>query len=269
MTRLGLEFRHCERHRPFYLKHAQVEVLAGEVRNQLIEPDELALPFKALAGVTQLKVNGIEMTIDIDTDHPVHDEAGNPVLGVCEYDPSLPDTALVSVSPVSDTVSPTLVLSTLAHELGHACFDLPGWIYNAHQGPDLFADAETPHRIYRTITQDADHLSQATPLERAERFAELRANEFMGSLLVPRLHLRVAATTLAQRLGIKVLPGPSLHPDFPSVECCFIPPNQDSFDCLAMQGLYLELADYFGVSSRFIEVRMQHYGFITPSHLTH
>ena len=269
MTRVGLEFRHCERHRPYYLKHAQVEILAGEVRQQLVEPDELALPFKALAGVTQLKVNGIQMAVDIDTDHPVHDEAGNPVLGVCEYDPSLPDTALVSVSPVSEIMQPSLALSTLAHELGHACFDLPGWIYDAHQGPDLFAEAAPPQRIYRTITQDAEHLSQPSPRDREERFAELRANEFMGSLLVPRIHLRVAATTLAQRMGIAMLPGPSLHPNFPSVDWYFVSPNEDSFDCLAMQGLYLELADYFGVSSRFIEVRLQHYGFITPSNLTH
>ena len=269
MTRLGLEFRHCERHRPFYLKHAQVEVLAGEVRNQLIEPDELALPFKALAGVTQLKVNGIEMTIDIDTDHPVHDEAGNPVLGVCEYDPSLPDTALVSVSPVSDTVSPTLALSTLAHELGHACFDLPGWIYDAHQGPDLFADVETPHRIYRTITQDADHLSQATPLERAERFAELRANEFMGSLLVPRLHLRVVATAIAPEHGIQISQGASLYPECSSPEICFMPSKGDTFDDLAMDAFHQTLADVFGVSSRFVAVRMERYGLIRPIPLTH
>jgi len=269
MTRVGLEFRHCERHRPFYLRHAQVEVLAGEVRNQLVEPDALALPFKALAGVNQLKVNGIQMAVDIDTDHPVHDEAGNPVLGVCEYDPSLPDTALVSVSPVSEIMQPSLALSTLAHELGHACFDLPGWIYDAHQGPDLFAEVETPQRIYRTITQDSDHLSQPSPRDQTERFAELRANEFMGSLLVPRLHLRVVAMTLAPQHGIKIHTGASLHPDFPHSEMSFIPPHPDGFGSLAMEGFHQHLADLFGVSPRFIAVRMQHYGFITPSNLTH
>ena len=269
MTRVGLEFRHCERHRPFYLRHAQVEVLAGEVRNQLVEPDELALPFKALAGVTQLKVNGIEMAVDIDTDHPVHDEAGNPVLGVCEYDPSLPDTALVSVSPVSELMQPSLALSTLAHELGHACFDLPGWIYDAHQGPDLFADAEKPHRIYRTITQDAEHLSQNSPRDREERFAELRANEFMGSLLVPRLHLRVVAMALAPDHGIQISTGASLHPDFPHSELSFIPPHPDGFDSLAMEGFHQHLADIFGVSARFIAVRMERYGLTKPTPAIH
>ena len=269
MTVIQLQYRHCDRHRPHYLKHSQVEVLAGQVRNQLVAEDDLAIPLEVLSGITALHVNGITVELSIDTAHEVHDEAGQPVLGVCEYDPNLPDTALVSVSPVSEGGSPSLVLSTLGHELGHACFEVPGWIYEANQGPDLFASAEQGSKIYRTTTEDPEHLTRPSSLDQQVRFAELRANEFMGSLLVPRLHLRVAATTLAQRMGIAMLPGPSLHPNFPSVECCFIPPNQDSFDCLAMQGLYLELADYFGVSSRFIEVRLQHYGFITPSNLTH
>jgi len=269
MTRLGLLYRHCERHRPYYLKHTQVEILAGEVRQQLVEPDELAIPFQVLAGVTHLHVNGIQMTVDIDTEHPVHDEAGQPVLGVCEYDPSLPDTALVSVSPVSEIIQPSLVLSTLAHELGHACFDLPGWIYDAHQGPDLFAEAETPHRIYRTITQDSDHLSQPSPRDQAERFAELRANEFMGSLLVPRLHLRVVAMTLAPEHGIEIRTGASLHPDFPHTELCFVSPHPDGFGGFDMEGFHQHLADLFGVSSRFIAVRMERYGLTQPTPRIH
>ena len=262
MTEIQLDYRHCDRLRPRYLKHDRVELLALQVREQLVGSEALALPLAVLADISAIRVNGMLVNVDIDTEHPVHDEARNPVLGACEYDPSVPDTALVSVSPASEVGSTHLVLSTLAHELGHACFDTPGWIFDASQGPDLFDAPEQSTRIYRTTTQDAEHLSKPSEHDQAEKFAELRANEFMGSLLVPRSQLCRAALQLAPALDISVGSGPSLHPDFPSGEIRFVPPNRDSFDDLAMAGFYLGLAEVFGVSSRFIEVRMQHYGLV-------
>ncbi len=109
----------------------------------------------------------------------------------------------MSVSPVGENASEALVLSTLAHETGHAIFDAPGWIVAAGQGPGLFDDPGAPaHTAYRTTTRDGEHLARATPanggvqehspgvtVRSDEYFAELRANEFMGSLLVPRQRL--------------------------------------------------------------------------------
>ena len=46
-------------------------------------------------------------------------------------------------------------------------------------------------------------------------FAELRANEFMGSLLVPRQHLRRAIEDLAGTHGVRLQHSPSLDPDLP------------------------------------------------------
>lgn len=92
------------------------------------------------------------------------------------------------------------MLSTFAHELGHAIFDAPSWIAAAAKGPGLFDEASLQSRkVYRTTTEDAEHLAkrtagmepstQCSELERQVFFAELRANEFMGSLLVPRQRL--------------------------------------------------------------------------------
>jgi hypothetical protein len=33
-----------------------------------------------------------------DAAHPVHDEAGEPVLGVCEHDPQEPATVMISLN---------------------------------------------------------------------------------------------------------------------------------------------------------------------------
>ena len=107
-------------------------------------------------------------------------------------------------------------MSTLAHETGHAIFDAPGWIVDAAKGPGLFDDPDAPARAaYRTTTRDGEHLARATPANGGVRapgpgvpagsdeyFAELRANEFMGSLLVPRQRLRLAVEELASLHGI-------------------------------------------------------------------
>jgi hypothetical protein len=62
------------------------------------------------------------------TDYPVTNERGEAVLGVCEYDHrGMPDTALISVNPDLTRDNDGLLLGTLAHELGHAIFDVPGW----------------------------------------------------------------------------------------------------------------------------------------------
>src|SRR5690606_32584565 len=140
---------------------------------------------------------------------------------ICEYDPGMPNTAMVCVSPVGEHLSELLALSTLAHELGHAVFDAPGWIVDASKGPGLFDFVEPAgQRAYRTTTPDSGHLSTAPPAGNAAQasevhFAELRANEFMGSLLVPRQRLNAAVEELAPQYGITLHRSPSIDPDIP------------------------------------------------------
>jgi hypothetical protein len=54
-----------------------------------------------LSAISGLKMNGVDFDLFVGTADVVHDERGNPVLSICEYDPGVPDTAIVLVSPVS------------------------------------------------------------------------------------------------------------------------------------------------------------------------
>ena len=81
------------------------------------------------------------------------------------------------------------------------CSTPPGWVVQGSKGPGLFDDIEpTMQRAYRTTTPDSDHLSKSLSAKPTteEHFAELRANEFMGSLLVPRQRIIAAVEELAQ-----------------------------------------------------------------------
>jgi hypothetical protein len=208
----------------------------------------------------------------------VHDERGNPVLGICEYDPGVPDTAMVSVSPVGVNASDELVLSTLGHELGHAIFDAPGWIVDASKGPGLFDDPnDAARRAYRTTTRDVEHLAKVAPVveaaatpslvipghtTREEYFAELRANEFMGSLLVPRQRLNLAVEELAPKHGVTIHRSPSLDPDLPGTSLHLTADGEIGF--FDIECLQKAVAKRFGVNRRFIQVRMERYGLLKP-----
>lgn len=272
MPELTLAYRCCNRMLPRYIKHSEVEEIAVLARLQLVDEVTDAIPLSILRDITSLKINGIQFDLWVDTEHPINDEQGNPVLGVCEFDPEAsPDATLLSVSPVGETASEELVLSTFAHELGHAIFDAPGWIVAATKGPGLFDDfTELARKAYRSTTRDAEHLGRRPPepgvarnseLECNVHFAELRANEFMGSLLVPRQRLNLAIEELAPKHGVTIHRSPSLDPELPS-------PSQrltaeGNFGFFNMECLQKALAKRFGVHRRFIQVRMERYNLLT------
>lgn len=79
------------------------------------------------------------------------------VLGICEFDPGVPDTAMLSVSPAGENASEKLVLSTLGHELGHAIFDAPGWIVDASKGTGLFDGPNGMARKASRTTRVREH----------------------------------------------------------------------------------------------------------------
>jgi hypothetical protein len=275
MAVVSLEYRHCSRKRPLYLKHSVVEELAAQARLQLIGATADLMSLGTLSGIDSLKINGLTFNLYIDTGNIVHDEQDKPVLGICEFDPGEPDAAMVSVSPVGALASAELVLSTLAHEIGHAIFDAPGWITDASKGPGLFDDVDAQlRRAYRTTTRDSDHLSKsvaapdeasgAIPAGRADlekdiHFAELRANEFMGSLLVPRKRLLFAVEELAPAHGVKIHRASALAADL-RAESVRLSAESD----VQMESLMRTLSQRFGVTPRFIEVRLERYGLHQP-----
>lgn len=160
--------------------------------------------------------------------------------------------------------SELLALSTLAHELGHAVFDAPGWVVQGSKGPGLFDDIEpTMQRAYRTTTPDSEHLSKSLSAKPTteKHFAELRANEFMGSLLVPRQRIIAAVEELAPQHDITIHRHPSTDPDHPGM-ALRIKANSD-LGVLEMDRFEKALATRFGVNPRFIQVRLNRYGLTT------
>jgi len=271
MPQLTLDYRCRHQNVPLYLKHAEVEELAWRARRRLVGEDVEAVTLDLLTEIDGLRINGLAMGLWIDIDHPVNDEQGEPVLGVCEYDPDAsPDAALVSVTPVGESMSAELALSTLAHELGHAVFDAPGWVAVNRRGPGLFDDpGDFSRKAFRTTTHNAEHL--AAPLQdaaastlsssqRTTHLAELRANEFMGSLLVPRQLLTRAAEALAPDFGIALGNRPGLFAES-APEC--------KGGLSDLNGLQKSLARRFGVHRRFIVVRMARYGLVSTFHSSH
>ncbi len=90
MPVLTLDYRHCQRMRPSYLKHGEVEGIAGQARRQLVDASTDAIPLDLLSGITGLKINRIDFDLFVSTQDAVHDEAGLPVLGISRVRPRGP-----------------------------------------------------------------------------------------------------------------------------------------------------------------------------------
>ncbi len=263
MSHLNLQYRCNELWHPLFLSRAEVEELAGWARQQLVAPEIDLIPLSVLKNITSLTINRLPFNLWVDTDHTPHDEQGAPVLGVCEFDPDgSPNTAIVSVTPVSPEVSEEVVRSTVSHELGHAIFDAPGWITASTQR-DLFDSVSDTRKAYRTTTQDANHMfrNPETSLEREVRFAEMRANEFMGSVLVPRNNLLQAVDELAPQHRVGCLRENFLIDEISAGTPRLI----DEDHGRGIPSLQRNLAKRFGVHRRFIEVRMGRYQIVACS----
>ena len=286
MPALSLRYDHCSLRKPRYLKKLAIETVAHEARAQLLAPGADALTLEQLAAISDLTINGLPYQLWVSLEHPVTDEAGQPVLGLCEFDPDCGEDAVsVLVSPVGEQLTPELALSTFAHELGHAIFDAPAWLIAAKQGPGLFDDLDGgQRRAYRMTTKDADHLSAPsatfTPevtasanalsvalaklrhaeLEKEIRIAEFRANEFMGSLLVPRDRLVELAVARAPDFDVGIERDGGLSDELHAATPRLV--EQGTFGFLDMENLQRELAVTFGVNPKFIRVRMERYGLL-------
>lgn len=147
---------------PTRLSADAIRRLGADLRQRLLgytaRPFEPANLFRRAAC---FRVNGQLLRIVWDAAHAVHDEAGEPVLGVCEHDPQEPATVMISLNGELLGGQPEMLRSTAAHELGHAIFDMPA------------AVAKGAARAFRSAAIAA---REAAPID----WREWRADEFMA-----------------------------------------------------------------------------------------
>ncbi|WP_203072210.1 ImmA/IrrE family metallo-endopeptidase [Falsiroseomonas ponticola] len=223
---------------PRLLPAAGVWSVAAKLRQAVARrggPWELD-PKDLVSAATRLEVNHSGVEVHWDFSHAVHDEDRQPVLGICETDPTAPGIALVSINTSMLANRPDLLLSTVAHELGHVVFDVP-------------SAAGQPARRYRSVSAGAHSFDGATVRE------ERRANEFMGALLAPPVPLHLRLVVHARSEGLRMVNAPHHGRVGCRVLAHDTPPE-------AISGIVTALAADFGVSDRFIAVRLQRYRLI-------
>lgn len=259
--------------KPRYVTNTDIQAVASSVRAQAGLGDKRCITVDDLLAIKGVRANGTAYAIEWSVEAAVTNEQGQPVLGLCEYDAQgLPDTALIFVNPEAVAAYDGLLISTLAHELGHGVFDVPGWIIESAAStlPGLLETAA--RQRYRCETPDVQHLSPGRDPERRVRdFAEWRANEFMGSLLVPKVLLARALDECAAALKLPLeaqTSTPSLVPLSASPDIRIARSLSGADLSVKVPALIKALAGAFGVSRRFIEVRLQRYGCIDAGQLT-
>jgi hypothetical protein len=261
---LRLEYRHLSDLRPAFLTTELVQALAWEVRVQVGCGDDrrLQIPLDSLLGISKGAINGLSLKFRWDIVEDVHDRDGVPVLGVCDYDHEwMPGTILLLANSKMINGSTPLLRSVLAHELGHGVCDGPGWIV-AHRNQMLPGLLEaTPQQAY-AVTPDRAHLLPRRPTP--EDFSEFRANEFMGAFLVPKRLLVEPLRHHARRLDIPLIeqsPPPALPLAASTTEFRLYTRHAEA-SRLRLPWLFRALAQEFGVTPRFIQVRLMRYGLL-------
>lgn len=222
---------------PRRLTATAIGARAAELRACLfgpaIRPVEVPVLVRRLPDIA---VNDRTIRLVWDLDHPVEDDAGVPVLGVCEHDPAEPTTVMISLNAELLADEPLLMRSTAAHELAHALFDMPA---------ALGAGAR---RTFRTTTHAA-FFDQA-PID----WPEWRADEFMGAFLVPIDRLARAVARQAGAQGLALRWGGAGAVARPKVT---VAPDEPEFGWMIDA-----LAETFGVSPAFMAVRLHKSGFV-------
>lgn len=217
---------------------ATIRSVAAQVRRQVPrEADSLALTLPRLIDACRaVEVNGRPLTVSWELGRALQDEFGNAVLGLCDIDAHEPGWAYIAINGPMTANRPDLALSTAAHELGHLLFDVPVALARGDQR-------------YHAVA------SSPQALERQGRGAEARANEFMGALLAPPVPLHTRMLAYARSEGLRLTRGP--HQGRPASPIVAAGNPQD-----ALAGVLAALAGDFGVSDRFIAVRLSRYGLV-------
>ncbi|HZT24130.1 MAG TPA: hypothetical protein VFA57_00385 [Pseudolabrys sp.] len=222
---------------PARLSANAIRRLGADLRQRLFghaaRPFEPANLFRRTA---RLRVNGRPLRIVWDAEHAVHDEAGEPVLGVCEHDPEGPATVMISLNAELLGGRPEMLRSTAAHELGHAIFDMPA------------AVAKGAARAFRS---GAIAVRDAAPID----WREWRADEFMGAFLAPRRQLARAFAREASAIGAAIR-----WKVIDEIPTPYVAANEAGWP--AIDAIAGALAEEFGVTSAFIGVRLRKYGLV-------
>lgn len=224
---------------PHRLSAQKIASIASDIRSRLfgIQPRPVDVP-ALIAKTVRVAVNGKPITLSWGLDRPIHDENGHEALGVCENDPELPDTVMISVNASLLAHQPEVIRSTAAHEFAHAIFDMPAAI-----GGNI-------RRTFRTSVAPAI-AKPGAPID----WVEWRADEFMGAFLVPADKL---ARVLPKHASALDLPFRwRAAPDGRSVPFVDLDPSEGTLGLLVD-----DLAEAFGVTAAFMSVRLAKGGFI-------
>ena len=224
---------------PHRLSAQKIASIASDIRSRLFGIQPRPVDVAALIAKTaRLVVNGKPITLSWGLDRPIHDENGHEALGVCENDPELPDTVMISVNASLLAHQPEVIRSTAAHEFAHAIFDMP-----AAMGGNI-------RRTFRTSVAPAV-AKPGAPID----WVEWRADEFMGAFLVPADKL---ARVLPKHASALDLPFRwRAAPDGRSVPFVDLDPSEGTLGLLVD-----DLAEAFGVTAAFMSVRLAKGGFI-------
>jgi hypothetical protein len=224
---------------PHRLSAQKIASIASDIRSRLFGIQPRPVDVAALIAKTaRLVVNGKPITLSWGLDRPIHDENGHEALGVCENDPELPNTVMISVNASLLAHQPEVIRSTAAHEFAHAIFDMP-----AAMGGNI-------RRTFRTSVAPAI-AKPGAPID----WVEWRADEFMGAFLVPADKL---ARVLPKHASALDLPFRwRAAPDGRSVPFVDLDPSEGTLGLLVD-----DLAEAFSVTAAFMSVRLAKGGFI-------
>jgi len=218
---------------PRRISATAIEALAAELRGKLFGTAARPIDVGSLIRRTaRISINGADLCIAWDCDHAVHGGGDQPLLGICEHDPSEPGTIFISLNRDLLEEQPELLRSTAAHELGHAIFDMP---------------AAMSRRSAQTFTSH----SSGGP----EGWREWRADEFMGAFVAPRHQLARAFARCLRECGAEPRWRMARGIPYPIV-------NLRAFSACALDTVLDSLAEQFGVSQSLIGVRLRKYGFV-------
>lgn len=193
----------------------------------------------------RLLVNGVRFDTHWECSDAVIDDEGRAALGSVQHDAGS-DVATIALNPHLIGDRDDLWRSTAGHELGHAIFDVPGWI-TASGG--LVGEA-SPKRVMLRRRQD-----EGWPKQKILDWTEWRATEFMGAFLAPRRLLAAHLLRKAVELG---LPLTLQHSQGTPVL------NIESSGHDGLEAVVLELAELFGLSPSFVHIRLRKYRLLHP-----
>lgn len=219
---------------PGRLSAETVRSVATGLRRQLLGVVVHPLGIAQLVRRTKsLRVNGRTLRVAWDVEHAVHDDGGDGVLGVCEHDPDVPGTVMISLNAELLDERPELLRSTAAHELGHAVFDMPA------------AMSTGTARAFRSCVETR---AVDAPID----WREWRADEFMGAFLTPRRQLARSFAREAAMHGVPLRWNVDGEIPTPSI-------SASATDWCVIDAIASALGEEFGVSESFIGVRLRKY----------